>query len=44
MCRRPEEEIRAIALYTLLGREGVQVRLNSSVGLHLVGSKRAFAS
>ncbi|EMJ7901754.1 TPA: hypothetical protein ACIJTV_004614 [Klebsiella pneumoniae] len=26
---RPEEEVRAIELYTLLGREGVQVRLNN---------------
>ncbi|MEH3285314.1 hypothetical protein POV05_19980 [Klebsiella quasipneumoniae] len=26
---RPEEESRAIELYTLLGREGVQVRLNN---------------
>ena len=26
---RPDEEIRAIELYTLLGREGVQVRLNN---------------
>ena len=29
VAEHPEEEIRAIALYTLLGREGVQVRLNS---------------
>ena len=26
---RPEEEVRAIELYTLLGRKGVQVRLNN---------------
>lgn len=29
VAEHPEEEIRAIELYTLLGREGVQVRLNS---------------